>query len=55
MVGGGLAVGIALSRVPLLRLLGTSARVVQAGIAVAGTAAAVDQFLSSRRRRRRAA
>jgi hypothetical protein len=55
MVAGGLAVGIALSRVPLLRLLGTSARVVQAGIAVAGTAAAVDQFLSSRRRRRRAA
>jgi hypothetical protein len=54
MLAGSLAVGLALSRVPLLRMVGTGARVVQAGIAVAATAAAVDQFLSGRRRRRAA-
>jgi hypothetical protein len=51
VVAVGLTVGLALSRVPLLRLVGTGARVVQAGIAIAGTAAAVDRFLSPRRRR----
>ena len=51
MVAGGLALGFALSRVPLLRLVGTGARVVQVGLAIAGTAAAVDHFLSTRRSR----
>ena len=49
VVAGGLGVGLLLSRVPLLRLVGTGARAVQAGIAVAGTVAAVDRFLASRR------
>jgi len=47
---GALAVGLLLSRVPMLRLVGTGARAVQAGIAVAGTVAAVDRFLAGRRR-----
>ena len=51
VVAAGLTVGLALSRVPLLRLVGTGARVAQAGIAIAGTAAAVDRFLSPRPQR----
>jgi CHASE2 domain-containing sensor protein len=47
---GALAVGLLLSRVPMLRLVGAGARAVQAGIAVAGTVAAVDRFLAGRRR-----
>jgi hypothetical protein len=54
MVAGGLALGFALSRVPLLRLVGTGARVVQAGLAIAGIAAAVDHLLSTRRTHRAA-
>ena len=51
LVGAGaLATGLALSRLPLLRLVGLGARTVQAGIAVAGTVAAVDRFLAARRR-----
>jgi Protein of unknown function (DUF3618) len=45
-----LTVGLLLSRVRMLRLVGTGARAVQAGIAVAGTVAAVDRFLAGRRR-----
>jgi hypothetical protein len=45
-----LAVGLLLSRVPMLRLVGGGARAVQTGIAVAGTVAAVDRFLAGRRR-----
>ena len=51
VVTAGLTVGLALSRAPLLRLVGTGARVAQTGIAIAGTAAAIDRFLSLRRRR----
>jgi len=47
---GALAVGLLLSRLPMLRLVGAGARAVQAGIAVAGTVAAVDRFLAGRRR-----
>jgi hypothetical protein len=50
MAAGALVVGLVLSRLPLLRLVGTGARAVQAGIAIAGTVAAVDHFLSERRR-----
>ena len=49
VAAGGLGVGLLLSRVPLLGLVRTSARAVQAGIAVAGTVAAVDRFLAARR------
>jgi hypothetical protein len=49
-VAGGLGVGFLLSRVALLGLVRTGARAVQAGIAVAGTVAAVDRFLAGRRR-----
>lgn len=52
---GALGVGLVLSRVPLLRLVGLSARTVQTGVAVAGTVAAVDRFLAEQRRRRRLA
>jgi hypothetical protein len=45
-----LGVGLLLSRVPLLRTVAFGARAVQAGIAVAGTVAAVDRFLSERQR-----
>ena len=51
VVAAGLTVGLVLSRVPLLRLVGTGTRVVQAGIAIAGTAAAIDRFLAPRRER----
>jgi len=51
VVTAGLTVGLALSRIPLLRLVGAGARVAQAAIAVAGTAAAVDRFLTPRRQR----
>jgi hypothetical protein len=47
---GALGVGLLLSRVPLLRLVGLGARTVQTGTAVAGTVAAVDRFLATRRR-----
>jgi hypothetical protein len=47
---GALGVGLLLSRVPLLRVVALGARAVQAGIAVAGTVAAVDRFLSERPR-----
>jgi hypothetical protein len=50
VVAGGLGVGFLLSRVPLLGLVSTSARAVQASIAVAGTVAAIDRFLAERRR-----
>ena len=47
---GALVMGVLLSRIPLLRLVGTGARTVQTGIAVAGTVAAVDRFLADQRR-----
>jgi hypothetical protein len=58
VAAGAFAIGLALSRVRLLRLIGSGARAAQAGIAIAGTVAAVDRFFSetrSERRRRPAA
>jgi hypothetical protein len=48
---GGLAIGLLLSRFPLLGVLGTGARTVQTGLSVAGTLAAVDRFLIEQRAR----
>jgi hypothetical protein len=45
-----LVVGVLLSRVPLLRLLGVGARTVQTGLTVAQTAAMVDRYVADRRR-----
>ena len=50
VAGGALAVGVLLSRVPVLRLLNTGARVVQTGVAVAGAVAAAQQLMSGRPR-----
>ena len=46
----GLGVGLALAQLPLLRVVAMGARAVQAGLAIAGTVAAVDRFVSDRRR-----
>lgn len=54
LVLSGLAVGVLLSRLPLLNVLGTGARTVQTGLSVAGTLAAVDRFLAEQRARRAA-
>jgi hypothetical protein len=48
-VAGALGVGLMLSRMPLLRIVGLGARGVQTAIAAAGTVAAVDRFLATRR------
>jgi hypothetical protein len=50
VTASGLAAGLLLSQIPVLRLIGVGARTVQAGITVAGTVAAVDRFLAERRR-----
>ena len=47
---GALVVGLVLSRLPFLKLVGVGARTVQTGITVAGTVAAVDRFLAHRNR-----
>jgi hypothetical protein len=49
-LAGAFATGLLLSRLPLLRAVAVGARTVQAGIAVAGTVAAVDRFLVERQR-----
>jgi hypothetical protein len=49
LLGTGLAVGLLLTRVPLLRLVGAGARTVQTGMVVASTLAAVDRFIAERR------
>jgi hypothetical protein len=55
VVGGGLALGFLLSRMPLGRVIGITARAVQTGLAVASTLAAVDRFVAERRHLPRAA
>ena len=50
VVAAGLTLGLALSRVSLVRLVGSGARAARTAIAVAGAAAAIDRFLSPRRR-----
>jgi hypothetical protein len=47
---GAFGVGLVLSKIPMLRLIGVAARTVQASVTVAGTVAAVDRFLAERRR-----
>src|SRR6266850_1618846 len=54
-VAGAFAVGFLLSRMPMGRVIGISARAVQTGLAVATTLAAVDRFVAERRRLARAA
>jgi hypothetical protein len=49
LLGGAFVVGLALSRVPLLSLMGVGARAVQTGLTVATTVAAVDRFVAGRR------
>ena len=55
VVAGAFAVGFLLSRMPIGRVIGISARAVQTGLAVATTLAAVDRFVAERRRLTRAA
>jgi hypothetical protein len=55
LLAAGVAAGLLLSRIPVLALVGAGARTVQAGLAVAGAAAAVDRFLAERRGHRLAA
>jgi hypothetical protein len=55
VLAGALVAGAVLSRVPLLKLVGTGARTVQAGLTIASTMAAVDRFLAERPPQRKAA
>ena len=55
VLGGALVVGVVVSRVPILKLIGTGARAVKAGMMVASTVAAVDRFMAERPQRRKAA
>ena len=55
VLAGALATGLVVSRVRMFTLVGTGARAVQAGLAVASTIAAVDRFLAERPGHRKAA
>ena len=55
VLAGALVAGVLISRVPMFTLVGTGARAVQAGLAVASTVAAVDRFLAERPEHRKAA
>lgn len=48
MLAGALVTGAVLSRVPLLRLVGTGTRAVNAALMIASTVAAVDRFAAQR-------
>ena len=48
MLAGALVTGALLSRVPMLRLVGTATRAVNAGLMIASTVAAVDRFAAQR-------
>jgi hypothetical protein len=48
MLAGALVTGALLSRVPLLRLVGTGTRAVNAGLMIASTVASVDRFVAQR-------
>ena len=50
LAAGALVVGLVMSRLPFLKVVGVGARTVQTGLTVAGTVAAVDRFLSEQRR-----
>jgi hypothetical protein len=49
-VVGALALGVLLSRVPVLRLVGLGARTMQTGLVVAQTLAVMDRYVAERRR-----
>jgi hypothetical protein len=51
VLGGALVAGALLSRVPLLRLVGTGTRAVNAGLMIASTVSAVDRFVAERDQR----
>lgn len=55
VLAGALVTGVVISRVPIFKLVGTSARAIQAGLAVASTVAAVDRFIAERPARGKAA
>ena len=48
VLAGALVAGVVVSRVPVLKLIGTGARAVKAGMMVASTVAAVDRFIAER-------
>jgi hypothetical protein len=48
VLAGALVAGTLLSRVPLLRLVGTGTRAVNAGLMIASTVSAVDRFVTER-------
>ena len=50
LAAGALVVGLVMSRLPVLKVIGVGARTVQTGLTVAGTVAAVDRFLAEQRR-----
>ena len=50
VAAGALLVGVVMSRLPFLKVVGVGARTVQTGLTVAGTVAAVDRFLAEHRR-----
>ena len=54
VVGGGVALGFLLARMPLGRLVGVAAGTVQTGLALATALSAVDRFVADRRRLRAA-
>ena len=55
VLAGALVAGVVISRIPMLKLVGTGARAVQAGLTVVSAAAAVDRFMAERPGRRKAA
>ena len=50
LAAGALVVGLVMSRLPVLKVIGVGARTVQTGLTVAGTVAALDRFLAEQRR-----
>ena len=55
VLGGALVVGIVISRIPVVKLVRTGTRAINAGMMIASTAAAVDRFMTERPTRRKAA
>ena len=55
VLGGALVAGIAISWIPVLKLVRTGTRAINAGMMIASTAAAVDRFMAERPARRKAA
>ena len=51
LLAGALVAGALISRVPLLKLVGTGTRAVNAGLMIASTVSAVDRFVTERDQR----